>query len=63
MELIINQKVDDEFLGVGTVVKIIKGTSGKTFAYMIMYDKDPPKDYNGGSNPCLRWYNDFTPLK
>lgn len=55
----VNQRVKDEFLGNGTVVKIIQGTSKEVFAYMVMYDKNPPKDYNGGSNPCLRWVSDL----
>ena len=59
MELIVNARIKDEFLGSGKIAKIIKGTSGKVFAYMILYDKTPPKDYNGGSNPCLRWANDL----
>ena len=58
-KLRINQRINDEFLGYGTVVKIIQGTSKKVFAYMVMYDKEPPKEYNGGSNPCLRWVSDL----
>ena len=59
-KLKVRQRVKDEFLGLGTVVKIIQGTSKQVFAYMIMYDEAPPKEYNGGANPCLRWVSDLT---
>jgi hypothetical protein len=59
-KLQVRQRVKDEFLGLGTIVKIIQGTSKKVFAYMIMYDETPPKEYNGGANPCLRWVSDLT---
>jgi hypothetical protein len=59
-KLNINQRVNDEFLGCGTIVKVIQGTSKEVFAYMVMYDKEPPKEYNGGKNPCLRWISDLT---
>ena len=61
-KLRVNQRINDEFLGKGTVVQIIQGTSGAVFAYMVMYDKKPPKEYNGGSNPCLRWISDLSVL-
>ena len=59
-KLRVGQKINDEFLGDGIIVKIIQGTSKKVFAYMVMYDKEPPKEYNGGSNPCLRWVSDLS---
>jgi hypothetical protein len=53
------QRVNNNFLGSGTVVKTIKGTSKKVFAYMVLYDINPPKEYNGGNNPCLSWAVDL----
>ena len=59
-KLRIGQIINDEFLGYGVIVKIIQGASKEVFAYMVMYDKEPPKEYNGGSNPCLRWVSDLS---
>ena len=59
-KLQVGQRINDEFLGYGVVAKIIQGTSKKVFAYMVMYEKEPPKEYNGGANPCLRWVSDLT---
>jgi hypothetical protein len=56
----VGQRINDEFLGYGVIVKIIQGTSKKVFAYMVMYDKEPPKEYNGGGNTCLRWVSDLS---
>jgi hypothetical protein len=61
-KLQVDQRIKDKFLGKGTVVKIIQGTSKEVFAYMVMYDIKPPKEYNGGSNPCLRWVSDLSIL-
>jgi len=59
-KLRVGQRINDEFLGYGIIVKIIQGTSKKVFAYIVMYDNAPPKEYNGGSNPCLRWVSDLS---
>jgi len=59
-KLRVNQRVKDEFLGEGTILKIVNGTDKKVFAYIVEFDKTPPKDYNGGSNPCLRWVSDLS---
>lgn len=59
-KLRVGQRINDEFLGYGVIVKIIQGTSKKVFAYMVMYDNEPPKEYNRGSNPCLRWVSDLS---
>jgi len=40
----------DGFLGKGSIVKKVKGLVG---FYLIKWDKDPPKDYNLGINPCI----------
>lgn len=56
------QRVSDAFLGSGTVVKIINGSDGRckqVFGYMVLFDKQPPLEYNGGANPCLRWISDL----
>lgn len=47
--------VKDEFLGLGTIQKVIKGTDNKVFAYLILFNKTPPKNYNNCNNPCLRF--------
>lgn len=59
-KLRVGQRINDDFLGYGLIVKIIQGTSEKVFAYMVMYDNEPPKEYNGGGNPCLRWVSDLS---
>ena len=59
-KLKVGNKITHDFLGQGEVVKIIQGTSKKVFAYMVMYEKNPPLDYNGGCNPCLCWASDLT---
>ena len=61
-KLRVGQRINDELLGCGVIVKIIQGTSKKVFAYMVMYDNEPPKEYNGGANPCLRWVSDLSAL-
>ncbi len=59
-KLRVGQRINDEFLGYGVIENIIQGTSKKIFAYMVRYDKEPPKEYNGGGNPCLRWVSDLS---
>lgn len=49
----LKDRVNSEFLGEGEVVKIVNGTSKDVFAYMVLFDKNPPIEYNNGSNPCL----------
>jgi hypothetical protein len=61
-KLRVNQRVKDEFLGEGTIVKIVNGTDKKVFAYIVEFDKTPPKDYNGGVNPSLRWRSNLSVL-
>ena len=61
-KLRINQRVKDEFLGKGTILKIVNGTDKKVFAYIVEFDKTPPKDYNGGVNPSLRWRSNLSVL-
>ena len=48
-------RVLDEFLGLGTIKKVIKGLDKKSFCYLILFDKTPPKDYNNCNNPCVRF--------
>ena len=55
MSLEVNDKVNDDFLGEGVVVKIIKGDNRYSFAYLVWFINTPPKDYNNGKNPCLRF--------
>ena len=52
-KLNLEDRVRHEYLGLGTIVKIISGTSKDVFAYMVMFDNTPHKDYNNSSNPCL----------
>ena len=59
-KLRVGQRINDDSLGYGVIVKIIQGTSKKVFAYMVMYEREPPKEYNGGVNPCLRWGSDLS---
>ena len=56
-------RVIDEFLGLGTIEKVINGL-GIARAYVILFDKVPPKDYNNSNNPCLRFQDSIkkTPL-
>tara|TARA_R110002020_G_scaffold453970_2_gene669212 strand:+ start:10549 stop:10740 length:192 start_codon:yes stop_codon:yes gene_type:complete len=61
-KLRVNQRVKDEFLGEGTILKIVNGTDKKVFAYIVEFDKTPPKDYNGGVNPSLRWRSNLSVL-
>lgn len=49
----IKDRVNSDFLGEGEVVKIVNGTFKGVFAYMVLFDKTPPLEYNGGNNPCL----------
>ena len=59
-KLRVGQRINDDSLGYGVIVKIIQGAGKKVFAYMVMYEKEPPKEYNGGVNPCLRWGSDLS---
>ena len=61
-KLRVKQRVKDEFLGEGTILKIVNGTDKKVFAYIVEFDKTPPKDYNGGVNPSLRWRSNLSVL-
>ena len=61
-KLRVNQRVKDEFLGEGTILKIVNGTDKKVFAYIVEFDKTPPKEYNGGVNPSLRWRSNLSVL-
>ena len=49
----VGDRVKDDFLGEGEVVKIIKNDYGDDGAYMILFDKTPPVRYNMGENPAL----------
>ena len=62
IRLNIDQRVHNEFLGEGTIVKIVNGTNKKVFAYMVLFDNDPPKEYNCGANPCAIWPSDINVL-
>ena len=53
-KLQVNQRVKDDLLGLGTILKIVNATDKKVFAYIVEFDETPPKDYNGGENPSLR---------
>jgi hypothetical protein len=59
-KLRVGQRINDDSLGYGVIVKIIQGAGKKVFAYMVMYEKEPPKEYNVGVNPCLRWVSDLS---
>ena len=61
-KLRVNQRVKDEFLGEGTILKTVNGTDKKVFAYIVEFDKTPPKEYNGGVNPSLRWRSNLSVL-
>lgn len=62
-KLRVNQRVKDEFLGEGTILKlIVNEIDKKVFAYIVEFDKTPPKDYNGGVNPSLRWRSNLSVL-
>lgn len=48
----INQRVKciDNFLGKGTVLSKVKGLPDY---FSILWDKAPPRRYNGKKNPCI----------
>jgi len=45
----------DDFLGKGEVMKVITSQDGQSTIYLVLFDVTPPLDYNGESNPCLRF--------
>ena len=47
------QRVRNEFLGEGVIIKKIKGIHEDVFAYSVKFDNTPPKDYNNSHNPCM----------
>ena len=50
----------DGFFGKGVIVKEIKELDGY---YMVQWDKNPPKAYNGGKNPCIVNEEDLKRIK
>lgn len=61
-KLQVNQRVKDDLLELGTILKIVNATDNKVFAYLVQFDKTPPKDYNGGENPTLRFRSSLSVL-
>lgn len=50
----------DKFLGKGTIVEEDKHIKG---LMMVKWDKDPPKAYNLGKNPCLTFKENLKRIK
>ena len=62
-ELEVGQLVKSDFLGVGTVERVIPALTKGVFAYMVLWNKVPHIDYNGGSNPCFQFRSDLEVVK
>lgn len=52
-------RVRDEFLGEGVIVEVLGYFKASV---MVRFDETPPFDYNGGSNPCLRFVETMEPI-
>jgi len=60
-KLQVGQEVKSGHLGSGVVTKvIISGIDKNVFAYLVMFDKTPHVNYNGGSNPCIQFIGNLT---
>jgi hypothetical protein len=48
-------RVNNKLLGDGTIERVLLMN-----AYIVLFDKTPPKRYNNGTNPCFQLPNDLT---
>ena len=49
----IGDRVKEDYLGEGEVIKILKDLYGNAWGYLVMFDKTPDVRYNMGENPTL----------
>lgn len=61
MKFEIGQRVEEDYLGKGTITKSIQSdlSSKLTIAYMVHFDKTPDVRYNMGTNPCFVFATDL----
>jgi len=58
-KLNVGQRVASDFLGSGTIVKVIPALTPSIFAYMVEFDTTPPMEYNMSNNPCFMFRADL----
>jgi hypothetical protein len=59
----VGDRIEDSFLGTGTVVRLIRRYAGLPPLYSVLFDETPAYEYNLGKNPCLWWPDCHDPAK
>jgi hypothetical protein len=57
MEMKIGDRIIDEYLGRGEIVKIFGNSYSRL--YLVMFDETPPYKYNMGDNPTIVFEKTF----
>jgi hypothetical protein len=52
--MIIGDRVQSNFFGEGSIIKMLKSDlEGCVMYYIVKWDNNPPMEYNMGNNPCM----------